>query len=148
MNLPPKWANCPLKCTIKVALLFIWKVLLGVGGKPCWQSLMVCKFLGKVSHWNTTKYYQIWLSAMFSPSQLIFSQCLFIVFIIEDHFAEHQKVLWRSPSSMCCLRWKSYELFSSDDPKLSFEKRWGESLSQIPHTHYLHFWFLFCLRNA
>jgi len=38
-----------------------------------------------------------------TPSQLILSQCLFIVFIIEDHFAEHQKVLWRSPSSVCSL---------------------------------------------
>ena len=64
---------------------------------------------------------------MFSPSQLILSQCLFIVFIIKDHFAEHQKVLWRSPSSMCSLGWYSYELFSSLDPKLSF-KNVGEKV--------------------
>jgi len=41
--------------------------------------------------------------ARVTPSQLILSQRLFIVFIIEDHFAEHQKVLRRSPSSMCSL---------------------------------------------
>ena len=38
-----------------------------------------------------------------SPSQLVLSECLLIVFIIQDHFAEHQKILWRSPSSVCSL---------------------------------------------
>ena len=47
---------------------------------------------------------------MISPSQLIFSECLFVVFIIKNHFAEHQKVLWRSPSSMCSLGRDSLKL--------------------------------------